>query len=210
MTIYDLSPGSWLSNCYILTANGEDGKTHAALIDPSAPTEDILNLLESENATLDMIIMTHGHFDHIMSLDALRRKTGAPAFIHELDAEMLTDSKKNAYSFFFRDELYQKQADKTLLDGDIISLGAETLKVIHLPGHSKGSIALLGDGFIITGDTIFAQGFGRYDLYGGDAAALKKSLDSLKELDPSLTLYAGHGESAKLGQALRAISYFTD
>ena len=66
------------------------------------------------------------------------------------------------------------------------------------------------DGFIITGDTIFAQGFGRYDLYGGDAVTLKKSLNSLKELDPSLTLYSGHGESARLGQALCAISYFTD
>lgn len=210
MKIYNLYPGSWLSNCYILTANGEDGKKHAAVIDPSAPTEEILNLLESENATLDMIIMTHGHFDHIMSLDALRHATGAPACIHTDDAEMLTDSKKNAYSFFFRDELYQKQADRTLRDGDIINLGTETLKVIHLPGHSKGSIALLCDGFIITGDTIFAQGFGRYDLYGGDAATLKKSLNSLKELDPSLTLYAGHGESARLGQALCAISYFTD
>ena len=121
---------------------------------------------------------------------------------------MLADSKKNAYYFFFCEEMQQCEADKILKDGDIINVGNEALKVLHLPGHSKGSIALLGDDFIITGDTIFSEGFGRYDLYGGDAMTLKKSLNSLKELDPTLTLYSGHGESAKLGSALRAISYF--
>lgn len=210
MQIHNLYPGSWLSNCYLLTAFGADGKKHAALIDPSAPTEEILNLLECEGATLDMIVMTHGHFDHIMTLDEIRKATGAPVYIHEGDAEMLTDSKKNAYYFFFRDEMRQSEADRTLKDGDILTLGNEALKVIHLPGHSKGSIALLGNDFIITGDTIFAEGFGRYDLHGGDALTLRKSLNSLKELDPTLTIYAGHGESAKLGSALRAISYFLD
>ena len=210
LKIHNLYAGSWLSNCYVLISEDKNGKNHAAVIDPSADAEDITALLKCEDATLDMIILTHGHFDHIMSLDALRQLTGAPAYIHESDDEMLEDSKKNAYSFFFGDELIQKKADKTLRDGDALSVGDENLMVIHLPGHSKGSIALLGDGFLITGDTLFAQGFGRYDLHGGDALTLKKSLNSLKELDRTLTIYAGHGESAKLGEALHAISYFTN
>ena len=208
MKIRTIHPSSWLSNCHVLISEGEDGKNHAAVVDPSADTEEILCLLKQERAELDMIILTHGHFDHVMSLDALRDETGAPAYIHRDDAEMLSDGRKNAYSFFFRASFSQRDAEKTLSDGDVLTLGKESLKVMHLPGHSKGSIALLGDGFLITGDTIFAQGFGRYDLYGGDAMTLRKSLNSLKELDPTLTIYAGHGESAKLGYALSEISYF--
>lgn len=200
--------GSWLSNCYVLLSSDSQGKTHAAVVDPSSPADDILTLLDSHGATLDLIIMTHGHFDHIMSLDSLREKTGATVCIHKDDAEMLGDGKKNAYSFFFGTSFEQKEADKLLSDGDMINIGDEALRVIHLPGHSKGSIALLGDDFIVTGDTIFSEGFGRYDLHGGDPMILKKSLNLLKSLDGSLTLYAGHGESSKLGAALRAISYF--
>ena len=206
MKIRTIYPSSWLSNCHVLISEGEDGKNHAAVVDPSADAEEILCLLKQEIAELDMIILTHGHFDHIMSLDALRDKTGAPAYIHR--DEMLSDGKKNAYSFFFRASFSQRDSEKILSDGDVLTLGKESLKVIHLPGHSKGSIALLGEGFLVTGDTVFAQGFGRYDLYGGDAPTLRKSLNSLKELDPTLTIHAGHGESAKLGYALGEISYF--
>lgn len=208
MKVITLYPGSWLSNCHVVISSDSSGKAHAAVIDPSADADEIVALLKSEDAVLDRIILTHGHFDHIMSLDALREQTGATACIHESDAEMLSDSTKNAYSFFFRDVMTQGNADTTLKDGDAIQIGDETLRVIHLPGHSKGSIALLGDGILITGDTIFSQGFGRYDLHGGNALTLKKSLNSLKKLDPTLTIYAGHGESAKLGAALREISYF--
>ena len=208
MKIINIHAGSWLSNCYVLISVDSHGKSHAAVIDPSAPADDVISTLAEHGATLEMIIMTHGHFDHIMSLDSLREKTYATICIHKDDAEMLCDGKKNAYSFFFGTSFEQGEADRLLADGEILTLGDETLKVMHLPGHSKGSVALLGDDFIITGDTIFSEGFGRYDLYGGDPMTLKKSLNSLKSLDGSLTLYAGHGESSKLGKALRAISYF--
>ena len=208
MEIHNLFYGSYLSNCFVLISEGEDGAKHAAVIDPSTPVEIIIDFVRSQNAVLDMIIMTHGHFDHILSLDKLRDMSGAPAIIHEDDAEMLGDGKKNAHYFFFRQNFVQRDAERTVKHGDKLTLGNETLEVIHLPGHSKGSIALLGDGFMITGDTLFAEGFGRYDLYGGDATILKKSLESLKNYDSNLTIYAGHGEGARLGQALRAISYF--
>lgn len=208
MRIKTLCQGGWFSNCYVLISTDKHGKAHAAVIDPSIDVEEITALLSSETASLDMIILTHGHFDHIMSLDALRDETGADAYIHKDDAEMLADGRKNAYSFFFGADFSQRNAEHTLSDGDILTLGDEPIRVMHLSGHSKGSIALLCDGFIVTGDTVFAQGFGRYDLHGGDALTLKKTLNSLKELDPALTIYPGHGESARLGSALRAISYF--
>ena len=208
MNVINIYAGSWLSNCYVLISTDSNGRSHAAVVDPSSPTDDILEIVRSHGASIDMIIMTHGHFDHIMSLDELRTVSGAPVFIHKDDAEMLTDGKKNAYSFFFGGSFEQRKADRLLSDGDILTLGEETLKVLHLPGHSKGSIALLGEDFLITGDTIFSEGFGRYDLYGGNPVILRQSLNSLKSLDPQLKIYAGHGESAKLGQALCAISYF--
>jgi glyoxylase-like metal-dependent hydrolase (beta-lactamase superfamily II) len=208
MEIHNLYYGSYLSNCYVLISESDDKARHAAVVDPSTPAEKIMEFICSHNAVLDMIIITHGHFDHILSLDELRDRSAAPAIIHENDAEMLGDGRKNANYFFFKQDFIQRDAERIVKHGDKLMLGNEVLEVIHLPGHSKGSMALLGNGFMITGDTLFAEGFGRYDLYGGDAVALRKSLESLKSYDNNIKIYAGHGESARLGQALRSISYF--
>ena len=205
MTVHNLYSGSWLSNCYALISRDSGGTAHAAVVDPSTPVEKICEFLGSQGAVLDMIILTHGHFDHMMSLDLLRERTGAPTYIHTDDADMLGDSEKNAYSLFFPNKLEMKSADKILKDGDILKLGEEEIRVIHLPGHSKGSIGLLGNGFILTGDTLFDRGIGRSDLYGGNMMQLYSSLERLKELDPALTIYPGHGKSAILGRTLDTV-----
>ncbi len=203
LNIYTLSPRSFASNCYILINDG-----HAAVIDPGVDAEEILRLVENKGATLESIILTHGHFDHITSLDHLRDLTGALAYIHQDDNEMLSDGKKNAHSLFFGDDKKWRPAEKLLEDGDKITLGGETMKVISTPGHSKGSICLLGDCFLITGDTLFANGYGRFDLHGGNPSTLVRSLKSLRELDQDLIIYPGHGESARLGSALDNLIYF--
>ena len=97
MKILNVCEGSWASNCYALISG-----SHALVIDPSASAKAILEILESEGATLDGILLTHGHFDHILSLDTLRDKTGAPAYIHCEDAIMLTDGKKNGFFELFK------------------------------------------------------------------------------------------------------------
>ena len=205
MTVHNLYSGSWLSNCYAVISRAKDGVNHAAIIDPSSPADKICEFLNSQNACLDMIILTHGHFDHIMSIDDLKDRTGAPIYVHADDAELLGDSHKNAYSLFFSDKFIAQNADGLLHDGDILTLGNEELKVIHLPGHTEGSIGLLSDGFILTGDTLFDRGIGRSDLYGGDALKLYSSLGRLKELDSALKIYPGHGKSAILGQVLKTV-----
>ena len=203
MEIYNLSPGSWGSNCYILISGNR-----AAVIDPSADAQRIVDFVAKKNATVENIILTHGHFDHIVSLDALRDSTLAPALIHKDDAEMLSDGEKNAHSFFFGYGKRWRPAEKILEDGDKIVLGGETVEVISTPGHSKGSICLLCSDKLITGDTLFANGFGRYDLYGGDVNQLADSSASLRALDPTLTVYPGHGDSARLGDALDSVAYY--
>ena len=205
MEIYTLYPYSFGSNCYALISEDSFGQRRAAVIDPSPDVNRIVKLLSQKQAVLEYIVLTHGHFDHIASLDELRDMTCAPAYIHEKDAEMLEDGNKNAYSFFFGRDKKWRPAEKLLEDGDILTLGNEKLKVISTPGHSKGSICLLGDGFLVTGDTLFADNIGRCDLYGGNMMQMYSSLGLLAELDPKLTIYPGHGDTNTLGNALSGL-----
>ena len=202
MNIYTLLPDSFGANCYVLISDG-----HAAVIDPSVSAEKIIEFVNAAGASLDKVILTHGHFDHIESIDTLRSLISVPVYIHKKDNEMLPDAHRNAYFDIFFMHKQWKPADRLLDDGGEITVGNEKLKVISTPGHSMGSICLLGDGFMITGDTLFANGYGRYDLYGGNSVELAESLSSLRSFDPNLTIYPGHGGTAKLGHALDNIYY---
>ena len=202
MKIINIAEKSWTSNCYALISD-----THAIIVDPSVSCDAILGVLEKEGAKLCGIILTHGHFDHIMSLDTLRQKTGAPAMIHELDDEMLTDGHKNAFLDFFGVDKQFSPAERLLRDGDVIELGDEKITVIHTPGHTKGSSCFLTGDALITGDTVFADGYGRCDLYGGDIMKMRGSLKRLRDLEPSLTIYPGHGAENRLGAALDNTAY---
>ena len=197
MKIINVCEGSWASNCYALISG-----SHALVIDPSASAKAILEVLESEGASLDGILLTHGHFDHILSLDTLRDKTGAPAYIHREDAIMLTDGKKNGFYELFNRERTYRPADVLMNDGDRISLSDETLTVYHTPGHTHGSVCFISEGVIFSGDTIFAETYGRCDLWNGNIEKMRDSLHKLSMLNPSLTLYAGHGKTCSLGEAI--------
>ncbi len=199
MEIYNLFPGSFGSNCYLLF-NGDK----AAVVDPSADADVILQKAAEKGATLQYILLTHGHFDHICSLDTLREKTGVPAYIHTGDADMPEDAYKNAFFTFFGQMRTYRAPEKTLVEGDILTLGTEQIRVLHTPGHTEGSVCYLcGENILITGDTLFDRGFGRYDLYGGDPSKLRRSLQRLSTLDHSLIIYAGHGCPTDLGDAVR-------
>ena len=199
MNIYNLFPGSFGSNCYLLISGNQ-----AAVVDPSADADVILQKIAEKGATLQYILLTHGHFDHICSLDTLREKTGVPAYIHKGDADMPSDSLKNAFSVFFGQSRSYRAPEKLLADGDVLTLGDEDIRVLHTPGHTEGSVCYLcGDKLLLTGDTLFDRGFGRYDLYGGDPYKLRNSLARLALLDGSLTVYAGHGCPTDLEDAVQ-------
>ena len=202
MKILNICEASWAANCYLLVSG-----THALVIDPSASAKAISEALNSEGATLEGILLTHGHFDHIVSLDNLRDKIDVPAYIHTEDAVMLTDGKKNAFYELFGRERAYRAADKLLNDGDVISLGDEKLTVFHTPGHTHGSVCFISDGVVFTGDTLFADTYGRCDLWNGDEAKMRESLHKLGMLDRALTIYPGHGQSYNLGMALDNTAY---
>ena len=209
MKISHICPDSWAANCYLLISGGE-----AYVIDPALSVDTVSERAKAEGAEIRGVILTHGHFDHILSAERISRELGVPTMIHELDSEMLVDGEKNAFKTFFHQERSFAPADRLLKDGDVLPLGNESVTVIHTPGHTRGCICLLADRqFLVTGDTLFADSFGRIDLYGGDLHQMKASLERLATLDPSLTIYPGHGYPTALGDALsniRFLHYFNN
>ena len=197
MKIIHICPLSWGSNCYLLVSGNE-----AFAVDPSPSADAIIRRADEAGAEIKAILLTHGHFDHVLSAETLHKKTGAPVLIHRGDGDMLTDSTKNAYRLFFGQDRIFKSADRLLDDGEVLRLGDENVRVMNTPGHSIGSSCFVTDDFIITGDTIFAEGYGRVDLYGGNMQTLISSLRALATLDRHLTIYPGHGDSTTLGDAL--------
>ena len=201
MKIRSICPDSFASNCYLLIEGDK-----ALVVDPSVPTRAISSALTAEGARCVGILLTHGHFDHILSLDECRDAyPDAPVYLHSQDAELLSDGQKNAFALFFGQDRAWRPADHLLTKDEIILLGDNRIKVLHTPGHTRGSVCYLCGDDLITGDTIFQSGYGRYDLYGGDYASLCSSLRSLTELSPTLRIHPGHGPTALLGDALSAI-----
>ncbi len=203
MEIISVCPYSFGANTYIIFSG-----SHALVVDPAVSVERITNAVSERGAVLEGILLTHGHFDHTVSLDTLRKALGIGAYIHKSDAIMLTDGRKNAYYDFYGKECRYSPAEHLLQNGDVIPLGDEQIKVIHTPGHTGGSVCFDCGEFLITGDTLFADSIGRTDLWSGSTEEMVSSLQKLRELDQSLKIYAGHGPSALLGGALDNSAYF--
>ncbi len=183
------------SNCWLLY---DAASREAAVIDPSASADEIVRVLKEEELTLTQIWLTHGHFDHIYAADTLREKTGAPLMIHRKDAHMLTDAYANASAVFFGSGDTYRAADGMLKGGDALRLGENTVFVRHTPGHTEGSVTLVADRYLFTGDTLFENSIGRSDLPGGDGAVLADSLRRLVSMPGDYTVYPGHGSQTSL------------
>ena len=188
------------SNCWLIISGNE-----FAIIDPSPRIEVMLERIqqrELDSKNLRYVLLTHGHFDHITGADDIRKATGAPLAVHTLDADCLTNPDKNAYKYFFREDLVMKSAEILLSDGDILTVGNENIKVMHTPGHTKGSVCYITDDSVYSGDTLFDLGVGRTDLTGGNPAELEMSLKRLMRLPPELNLYPGHGSLSTMQKQL--------
>jgi len=199
-----LTLGALYTNCYIA---GCSETREALIIDPGfdrdAEAEKVLTRVEQHRLELKYIVNTHGHPDHTAGNGLLKDATGAPIIIHELDAPKLTDSSKNL-SLLFGLHVTSPPADQTLKEGDIIQAGKVQLKVLHTPGHSKGSITLLGDNVVFTGDTLFAGSIGRYDFPDASYNEIMNSLKRLATLPDHLKVYPGHGPTSTIGHEKRS------
>ena len=209
MKIFTICPKSFASNTYLLVSGDS-----AIIVDPSVSIDAIDKELKKHNVSLIAGILTHGHFDHIISIDTLRERHDVPIYIHKNDACMLSDGTLNGFYTFFNRDCVHNPADILFENGAEIAVGNEKIKIIHTPGHSKGSSCLVfqdEDKYaIITGDTLFANSVGRCDLYGGNMQELINSIKTISAFDKSTPIYPGHGDSSTLGEALDCVSYIFD
>ena len=183
------------TNCYILQSN------HGAIIiDPGDEPERIVRFLNDIKVEPSQIIATHTHFDHVLGVDSIRAKLNVPFLIHRDDLSMLESMQNRVHQFMGFDVPPPPKVDRYLKDGDLLNVGDETIRVLHTPGHSPGSISLSGDGYVFTGDALFNQSIGRTDLPGGDLKTLINSIrERLFKLDDATTVYPGHGPETTIG-----------
>jgi hydroxyacylglutathione hydrolase len=195
-----LPVGPIMANCYIVGCK----ETHeASVIDPGDDAERILLKLAELKLKVKYIINTHGHFDHVGANRKMKEATGADILIHALDAPMLGSLAQAAASFGLKSE-NSPPPDKTVDDGDIITFGKISLKVIHTPGHSPGGISLYTNGCLFVGDTLFQGSIGRTDLPGGNFNTLKSSIhNKLFPLDDNIRVLTGHGPETSIGKEKR-------
>ena len=196
MEITVLRNGIFGSNTYIVSSNKE-----CAVIDCGNKASDIINEIRKRDLNLKYIILTHGHMDHVYYANQLKDETDSTLCIHEQEIPLYEDPNKNGYnSFGFSEALKLADPDKFLKDGDELSLGDETLQIIHTPGHSPGCVCILIAGCLFTGDTLFQSSVGRTDLYGGSWSQLENSIKSrIYTLDEGIKVYPGHGMDTTIG-----------
>jgi len=193
--IYPLVVGKLQTNCYILQSGKE-----ALIIDPGDEPDRIRKFMADLGAKPSLIVATHTHFDHVLGVESLKAETGAPFSIHKDDLPMLEAMQARVQQFMGFNVPPPPKVDSFLKHGDQLTLGNETIRILHTPGHSPGSISLAGKGYVFTGDALFNQSIGRTDLPGGDYQTLIRSIrEQLFVLDDNTLVYPGHGPETSIG-----------
>lgn len=184
-------------NCFILRSSGSD---RALIVDPGEEPDRILAAVEALGATVDAILITHCHFDHIGAVSPVAAATNAPVYCPEVETPVLANIMSFVpYEGFGPFESYE--ADETVKGGEVLELGGLTLDVIATPGHSPGHVtySVRDEEAIFSGDVLFRGSVGRVDLPGGDGPTLLRSIAGLIDSHPPETrVYPGHMETTTL------------
>jgi hydroxyacylglutathione hydrolase len=197
--------GPLQSNCYVL---GCERTRQGAVIDPGGDSNKILMALAKDNLRCVYIINTHGHFDHAGENKRLKEVTGAQLLIHKADAPKILHqgASGNMWGIHVEDS---PPPDRYIDEGDMITFGDVSLKVLHTPGHSPGGISLVVDEMVFVGDTLFAGSIGRTDFPGGDNDGLLRNVrEKIFTLGDDVVVYPGHGPKTTIGREKRTNPFF--
>ena len=189
MNILTMQLGPLATNCYLVW---KDGETRAAVIDPADNAPRILSALQTRGLSLDTILLTHAHFDHIGALKALQDACHPRIFISEDDKDDPSGMSNGLLTY-----------TDTCRDGDRIEAAGLSFRVLATPGHTPGSVCYLCDGTLFAGDTLFAGSYGRTDFRGGSDVQMLFSLKRLSELDPETRVLPGHGPESTIEEELQ-------
>lgn len=194
-----LCVGELQTDCYLIWSD----PARAIVLDPGDEAERILRQIRDNGLTVQAVVLTHAHADHMLAAEAVCAATGAPLWLAAAENAALDDPRRNLTQFLFPGRaLWQNGAPtpgRLLDEGDTIDLGGETLTVWITPGHTPGCLCLIGGGLLFSGDTLFRGGMGRIDFPGGDGRAMRRSLDRLLHDLPAETLvFPGHGPATTI------------
>ena len=188
MKILHLTVGMVATNCYIFY---DENTMEGAVIDPGDNAKAILKTIEDEKINLKYVLLTHGHFDHILAVHDVVNATGAKLVCNKDDLWLLN---KNAMGQFksFAKNFKETPVDIEAEDGTEIKVGGLTAKYISTPGHTPGSSVILVGDVMFTGDTLFRRECGRCDLEGGDFPTILRSLKKLYNMQGDYKVLPGH------------------
>jgi len=201
LTVTPFVNGRWKENCYIVANPAGD----AVVIDPGSQAEELLNLIERERWRVHAVVNTHGHFDHIGAVAAIKERYQAPFFLHGADARLL--QRANLYRMVFeaRDPITVPEITCNIADlPEQFDVGPLKMSWIATPGHTEGSVCLRMENFLFAGDTLMRNALGRTDLPGGNRDQLLASVKKLMSLPEETIVFAGHGPSTTIAAEFTA------
>lgn len=200
MLLETLAVGPLQVNCYII---GCPITRKALVIDPGDEAERILATVDASGLKVELVVNTHGHFDHVGGNAFLLEQTGAHLCIHVSDAPFLPRIREHAAHYGLNVRT-SPPPDRLLHGGEALQVGELMLRVLHTPGHTPGGICLLVDGHLFSGDTLFADSVGRTDLPGGSHEELVESIrEKLFVLPAATVVHPGHGPDTTIGREKR-------
>jgi glyoxylase-like metal-dependent hydrolase (beta-lactamase superfamily II) len=188
------------ANTYLII----DEENNALVVDPSSIKDGVINYIKRENLSLKGILLTHGHIDHFRGVLNIVNNFNCDVYISYLDASFLSDSYYNCSLFLGKEETYNREV-KTLADNEIITLLKDEIRVIFTPYHTEGSVCFYSkvNNILFSGDSLFKNSIGRYDLPTSNFKKMKESLEKLMALPKETKVYPGHGQFTTIGNESR-------
>jgi len=188
--------GAFQENSYLVV---DSSTQRAALVDPGADAEQLVEMVRASRATLEAIWLTHAHIDHIGAIAGIKRIWDVPVHMHPADRPLFDRGAMQAavYGLPFEEP---PAPERELAEGDILQLGALRFGVLHMPGHAPGHVVFVTDGHMIGGDLLFAGSIGRTDLPFSDPDRMSESLERVITLPDETVVYPGHGPTTAIGR----------